>query len=58
MTWPQFFDGKGWQNQFGLEFGIHSIPAMWLVDKKGILRDMSAREDLAAKVEKMLAESE
>ena len=56
MSWPQYFDGKGWQNAFGQEFGINSIPAMWLVDKKGILRDISARDNLAAKVEKYLAE--
>jgi thiol-disulfide isomerase/thioredoxin len=58
MTWTQFFDGKGWQNKFGREFGINSIPAMWLVDKKGNLRDLSARADLEAKVEKLLAETE
>ncbi len=56
MTWPQYFDGKGWQNKFGQEFGIAGIPTMWLVDKKGILRDLNGREDLAGKVEKMLAE--
>ena len=56
MTWPQYFDGKGWQNQFGRQFGINGIPAMWLVDKKGVLRDMNGREDLAEKVEKLLAE--
>lgn len=56
MTWPQYFDGKGWQNRFGQEFGIDSIPAMWLVDKKGVLRDENARDGLAAKVEKLLAE--
>lgn len=56
MPWPQYFDGKGWENQFGQEFGIQSIPAMWLVDKKGNLRDVNGREDLAAKVEKLLAE--
>ncbi|HYE33281.1 MAG TPA: redoxin family protein [Methylomirabilota bacterium] len=56
MTWPQYFDGKGWKNKFGLEFGINSIPSMWLVDKKGILRDLNARDDLAAKVQKLLAE--
>jgi len=56
MPWPQFFDGQGWKNKFGQEFGINSIPAMWLVDKKGMLRDLNAREDLAGKVEKMLAE--
>jgi thiol-disulfide isomerase/thioredoxin len=56
MAWPQFFDGQGWKNKFGQEFGINSIPAMWLVDKKGNLRDMNARDGLADKVEKMLAE--
>ena len=29
---------------------------MWLVDKKGNLRDLEARTDLAAKVEKLLTE--
>lgn len=56
MTWPQYFDGKHWDNDFGKLFGIQGIPAMWLVDKKGILRDVNARADLAIKVEKLLAE--
>lgn len=56
MTWPQFFDGKGWQNAFGQQFGIQSIPTMWLVNKKGNLVDVSARGGLADRVEKLLAE--
>ena len=56
MTWPQHFDTSG-QNKFGQEFGITGIPTMWLVDKKGNLRDLNAREDLAGKVEKLLAEN-
>jgi len=56
MAWPQFFDGKRWQNKYGQEFGIQSIPAMWLVDKKGNLRDMKARGALDDKVAKLLAE--
>lgn len=56
MAWPQFFDGQGWKNQFGQKYGINSIPAMWLVDKKGNLVDMNARDGLAAKIEKLLAE--
>ncbi|MBI3851854.1 MAG: TlpA family protein disulfide reductase [Verrucomicrobia bacterium] len=56
MAWPQYFDGKGWENAFGKEYGISSIPAMWLVDKKGNLRDVNGRDGLAAKVEKLLAE--
>jgi len=56
MPWAQYFDGKGWQNKVAQEYGINSIPAMWLVDKKGNLRDMNARGGLAEKVEQMLAE--
>lgn len=56
LAWPQYFDGKGWENKFGQEFGIRSIPAMWLVDKQGKLRDMNARENLEQKVDKLLAE--
>jgi thiol-disulfide isomerase/thioredoxin len=56
MSWAQYFDGEGWKNKFGAEFGIRGIPAMWLVDKKGNLRDLEARNDLAAKVEKLLSE--
>jgi len=56
MPWPQFFDGKGFGNEFGQQYGINGIPTMWLVDKKGNLREMNARDGLDAKVEKLLAE--
>ena len=56
MKWPQYFDGKGWANKFGRQYGINSIPTMWLVDKKGNLRAMDARGGLREKVEKLLAE--
>ena len=56
MTWPQYFDGKRWENKIGQKYGINSIPTMWLVDKKGNLRDLGARAGLEEKVEKLLAE--
>jgi thiol-disulfide isomerase/thioredoxin len=56
MPWPQFFDGEGWKNRFAQQYGIRSIPAMWLVNKAGNLVDMNARTDLDGKVEKLLAE--
>jgi thiol-disulfide isomerase/thioredoxin len=55
MVWPQYFDGKGWQNEVSGHFGIHSIPAMWLVGKDGKIITTNAREDLAGQVEKALA---
>jgi thiol-disulfide isomerase/thioredoxin len=57
MTWAQYFDGKGWQNKISSEFGIQAIPAAWLLDKKGMLRESGLRgEALSAGVEKLLAE--
>ena len=55
MPWPQFFDGKGWKTSLAVEHGISSIPAMWLIDKKGNLVDQNARAGLEEKVKKYLA---
>ena len=54
MTWPQFFDGNGWKNELAVRFGVQSIPALWLVDQQGVLRDTYGRENLQAKLEQML----
>ncbi|MCE0483578.1 MAG: TlpA family protein disulfide reductase [Methylacidiphilales bacterium] len=56
MVWPQYFDGKGWDNSISGRFGINSIPAMWLINKKGVLVTTNGREDLAGQVEKLLKE--
>lgn len=56
MTWPQFFDGKEWKNDVASRFGIRSIPAMWLVDKKGMLVSTSVRGRLEEEVGKRLGE--
>ncbi len=54
MTWPQFFDGKGWKNEISSRFGIDGIPAMWLIDKQGNVVTKDAGEDLEKEVEKLL----
>jgi alkyl hydroperoxide reductase subunit AhpC len=57
MTWPQQFDGKGWKNEISSSFGIRSIPAAWLFDKKGLLRETELRgASLTEAVEKLLGE--
>ena len=57
MTWPQYFDGKGWANDISSRYGINAIPAAWLVDKKGLVRTTQARgADLATQVKALLAE--
>ncbi|HSI13557.1 MAG TPA: TlpA disulfide reductase family protein [Chthoniobacter sp.] len=56
MTWPQYFDGKGWGNEISTRFGVRSIPAMWLVDKKGLVVTTDARGDLDGGVARLLAQ--
>ena len=57
MTWPQYFDGKMWDNDISTRYGIRAIPAMWLVDKKGYVRSTDARgNELGVQVKKLLAE--
>ena len=56
MAWPQYFDGKLWNNDLAKRFGIRSIPTMWLLDKNGKLADTNGREDLQGKVAKLLTQ--
>jgi thiol-disulfide isomerase/thioredoxin len=56
MPWPQYFDGKAWENEISTNYGITSIPTMWLVDKKGYVRNTEAREGLDEHIAKLLAE--
>jgi len=35
MTWPQYYDGKGWQNKLAGTYGVNSIPATYLLDGEG-----------------------
>lgn len=44
ITWPTHFDGKGWEGELVRSLGINAIPTLWLVDKRGILRSLNARE--------------
>jgi thiol-disulfide isomerase/thioredoxin len=56
MPWPQYFDGKGWQNSISSGFAIQSVPTMWLLNKKGYVVTTNGRENLAGQVERLLEE--
>lgn len=55
MPWPQFFDGKGWENSLATRFKIKSVPTMWLFGRDGKLVDASPREQLDKAVADALA---
>jgi hypothetical protein len=59
MPWPQLFDEKtpGW-HPLAKDFGIEGIPTMFLIDKKGVLRSVEARESFEEEIPKLLGEKE
>jgi peroxiredoxin len=48
MTWPQYFDGKGWENEISTKYGIVSIPATFLIGKDGKIIGKDLRGDALA----------
>ena len=55
MPWPQYYDGLYWQNTFGKKYGIRGIPAMFLLDKDGMVISTNARgPKLEAEVKRLL----
>ena len=56
MPWPQYCDGGGWQSAINKDFAINAIPTMYLIDKKGVLRETTARDGLSEKVRALLNE--
>lgn len=55
MPWPQHYDGKYWNNEFGKLFGIRAIPAMFLIDKQGNIVSTNARgERLGAEIKRLI----
>jgi thiol-disulfide isomerase/thioredoxin len=57
MTWVQLWNPKTpGPHPMGLGYGITSIPTMFLIDKKGVLRTVHAREEMDALIPKLLDE--
>ncbi len=52
ITWPQYFDGKYWNNDIATQYGVRSIPTTYLIDRKGKIRFKSLR---GAQLEKAVA---
>ena len=55
LDWPEYFDGKAWQNDVSSRFGVEAIPAQFLVDRQGFAHPVDPDSDLAADVDKLLA---
>ncbi len=57
MDWPQLFDGKYWMSDYAQLYAVNSIPATFLIDKKGVIRYKNVRgEKLREAVLQLLGE--
>lgn len=58
MTWPQHFDGGGWNNAIAAKYKVRSIPMTYLIDRHGKIRYRSIRgKALENAVKKLLQET-
>ena len=57
VPWPQYFDGAGRDAAPGKDFGILHWPSMWLLDRNGVIRYISAGAGLERKIAALLKEN-
>jgi thiol-disulfide isomerase/thioredoxin len=55
ITWPQYYQGKGWESEFSMSWGINSIPCVFMVDTEGKLYSVEARGKLEEMIPELLA---
>lgn len=58
LSWPQFYQGKGWDSPFSKSWGINSIPRVFVVDAEGNLADIKARGKLETLLPELLKKAE
>ena len=58
LPWPQYFDGKGGQNEVAKRFHVRSIPRVLILDRAGVVRhdSMDNHGDLLEAVKKLCAD--
>lgn len=55
ITWPVYYDGKGWDNTYAVQYSVRQIPETWIIDKEGMVETTSADvSDLDATVQRLL----
>ena len=54
ITWPQYYQGAGWDSEFSKSWGIRSIPAVFVVDQQGKIYSDKARGKLATILPELL----
>ena len=58
LAWPQIFEGGGLEGRLAIEYGITSVPTMFLADAQGkvVNRNIRTSADADRQLEKVLGE--
>lgn len=56
LAWPVHCDLKGWRGELVRSLGINALPTVWVLDRKGTLLTLNARDREAEWIERALAE--
>lgn len=55
MPWPEYFDGKKWENKLAVKYGVEQTPTGYLLDREGkIIATPTADDDLDSEIAKAL----
>ena len=57
ITWPQYYQGQGFESEFSDRMGITMIPQLFLIDAEGKLAEINARGKLATLLPAYLAKA-
>jgi hypothetical protein len=57
ITWPSFFDGGSTEGPIATRWGVRGWPTIYVIDKKGVIRQIGPRgEELTKAVKELLQE--
>lgn len=55
IPWPEFFDGKKWENKLAVKYGVDSTPTTYLLDRDGkIIKRLEPGDDVETEVAQAL----
>jgi thiol-disulfide isomerase/thioredoxin len=54
ITWPQYYQGNGWDSEFSASWGINAIPGVFVIDQEGKLYSVKARARLEEIIQTLL----
>ena len=56
LRWPVQCDGHGWEGEMVRSLGINALPTVWVLDRKGNLLTLNARDQPASVIRQALAQ--